>query len=142
MAVKQIAITMDEAVLEQVEARAEERERSTIISRDLGRYYDSLRDARAHLCAKLSEPEISLILDACNGLFWDETSTRLIWAEVEDACRLNKLNEKWECDGAALVTKLRELTHIEMCALADACQRWWRRISAGEQTIEFSEALK
>jgi hypothetical protein len=111
------------------------------IERDLLRYYRALRDARAVLRERLSVAEMSLILDTLNGAWVDQNSIAWIHAEVEDAIRLNQLDEKWKVDGPALLAKLRQLDYIHSCALADAAERWWHRVGQGEHGLDPAIAL-
>lgn len=147
MAREKISITISEAALKEIEARSESSSditiagRSTIISRDLERYYESLKYERQMLRDKLSTAEVSLILDTLNGLLMSDPFTiRLLWANVHDAIGMDSLDKKWEVDGPALVRKLKGLDYISLCALTDACERWWNRVGQGEQP-KFDECL-
>jgi hypothetical protein len=129
---KQITITIDPDVLTALDTRGEER--STVISRDLERYYDACTQARKRLKELLSPGEIALILDTTNGtLFSEPLSIRLLWASVSDAISLEGLDKKWKVDGETLVAKVKGLDPFLTIALVDACERWWHRIGRGEQ---------
>ena len=95
--------------------------------RDLTRYYALLRASTP----KFSEPEASLILDALNGTLLDEHTYRLLWAEVDDAIRLDGLDEKWGVHAGELVTRLRNLSPAECMAVIDAVERAWLMLSDG-----------
>lgn len=97
--------------------------RGQVASRDLGRYY-LLVDHELRALG-LTEPEASLICDALNGTFFEESSVPAIWTEVADAIRLGALDQKWAIDGAALVARLEQLTPGQRFALADAVERFW-----------------
>lgn len=134
-----LTITIDDRVLAEVRARGDNE--SGRISRDLARYYEALREARARLRELLSEQEVGAILDNLNGVaLLDEFSVRLIWANVDDGIRLAGLAKKWTVDGPALVAMLRGLSYLESCALADAADRWWTRTGNGEAPA-IAEAL-
>lgn len=140
MAMKKTSVTLRDHVLFEVEARGEGR--SSIINRDLDRYYEVLRDTRYALSQKLSEAEIGLILDNLNGVLMEETyGVRLIYANIEDAVTFDSIDLKWGVDGDALVEKLRAFTFVENAALADAAERWWNRVAAGE-SVTPADALK
>lgn len=142
MPAEKLSITLQPSVLESVDARGERgaANRSGVISRDLERFYEALRRARAELRKKLSEAEMSAILDNLNGVWMAEpVSINLIYANVADGLE-DGLAEKWKIDGKALVEKLRSLSFIESCALADASERWWNRV-ANQEDPKFSEAL-
>jgi hypothetical protein len=142
MAKEKLSITLDPRVLDHVNARkrsdaeADQRgERSGIISRDLDRYYESLKHGRQQLRDKLSKNEIAALLDNLNGVWMGDNpsvSVRMIWANVEDGIGLEGLDKKWKVDGKALVEKLRGMSMIELCALADAAERFWNQVAAGK----------
>jgi hypothetical protein len=137
---KQITITIDPDVLTALDTRGEER--STVISRDLGRYYDACRQARKRLRELLSPAEIALILDTTTSARFEAPSAiRLLWASVADAISLDHLDKKWKVDGETLVAKVKGLDPFLTIALVDACERWWTRIGNGEQP-EPVEALR
>lgn len=145
MPLKKTSVTLYDNVLAQVDTRAnygEVGQRSAIINRDLERYYESLKDTRRQLAQKLSEKEIGLVLDNLNGTLMSESyGVRLIYANVEDAITYESIDLKWEVDGDALVAKLKAFTFIENAALADAAERWWNRVAAGEEVTP-ADALK
>ena len=93
---------------------------SLVARRDLERYYYLLRRA----LPTFTEPEASLIVDACNGWLIEPHTAPLLWAEVDDAIRMDGLAEKWGVDGASLVARLRALTPFESLAVADAAERF------------------
>jgi len=97
--------------------------RSGIINRDLERYYTVLD--RALRTVSLTENEALLIVDVLNGSILDTLSVRMLWAGVEDAINLDKVDEKWGINGAALVEKLRSLGEIQCLAVVDAAERFW-----------------
>src|SRR5262245_5444575 len=139
------SINLKESVFAAVEERGDrgEANRSGVISRDMERYYDSLRRARADLRDTiLSKAEISAIVDN----FKDESllemfSIRLIYGSLPDMIELNGIEQKWGIDGKALVDKLRKLSFIESCALVDAIERHWYRVAQGQKP-KISEALE
>jgi len=95
----------------------------SVAERDLRRYHALL----AHELERvdLSRPEALLIIDALNGSRLDEASYRLLWAEVDDAVRLDGLGAKWGVAGPPLVEKLRALTPGQAMALLDATERFF-----------------
>jgi hypothetical protein len=144
MSVEKLSITLRESVLKEVDSRGErgEANRSGVISRDLDRYYESLKRVRAELRKKLSDAEMSAILDNLNGVWMAEpVSINLLYANVEDGIKLEGLDKKWKIDGPALIEKLRSMSFIELCAITDAAEKWWTRVANGEQP-KFNEALQ
>jgi hypothetical protein len=97
------------------------------------------RDARyQHLLAigrselhrtRFTAAEASLIADALNGTWLLDDNWRFAAAEVEDACRLNSLDRKWGVDGMALVERLKSLSPVALCALAESVEQFWRNPS-------------
>ena len=140
MPVEKISISLYPDVAAQVVARGEER--STQINRMLRRYAGLMKRERIELRKLLSDNEIGLILDACNGtMFMDEFSIGLVGAGVADAIEVDGLDRKWRVDGAVLNGKLGDLSLIARFALVDAVQAWWNRVGNGEQP-PFAEALE
>lgn len=139
------SINLKESVSTEVDLRGEhgEANRSGVISRDLERYYESLKRARADLRKKFSGAEVSAIVENLKGVWMGEpvSISLLIWATVADAIDLNRLDKRWKIDGKALVEKIRSLSFIEICALADAAERHWYNFAQGDD-LKSSEALK
>lgn len=90
----------------------------------LERYIAIMEDERRRL--DLSEAEWHLIADATNGTIWEPYSIPLLWAEIDDAIKLDGLDKKWAVDGPALVAKLRGLDLAGKVAIIDAVERFWR----------------
>lgn len=98
--------------------------RSEVIRRDLERLYRLYRYAVREVT--LTPEEACLIADALNGTLMDADSASTLWAEVDDAIRMDGLDAKWGVDGQALVKKLRGLDRTACLAIADAVERFWR----------------
>lgn len=135
-----ISITIEPALLTQLDARGENR--SQQVTQDLGRYYRLLADARTRLRAILARAELCAIIDIQNGhrysapLYADE-----ILANVEDGCRLEGFDQKWEIDGPGLAKKLKTLDLLAVHALADATQRFWHAVGVGDERRDPARAL-
>jgi hypothetical protein len=118
-------------VLAEIQARAVRGDPAVSLGhtarRDLSRYYTVLRAS----LPRFTEPEASLLLDALNGVLLDEYTYRLLWAEVDDAIRLDGLDRKWGVHGGELVTRLRNLGPAECMAVLDAVERAWLLLSDG-----------
>lgn len=77
----------------------------------------------ADLCPALTQGQWLAVADALNSTMVDDDRTlRLAWASVADT---EGLGEKWGIDAAALVERLRALTHPELIALREVLGRWW-----------------
>ncbi len=75
---------------------------------------------------KLSHAESMLITDALNGVIvMPETAEQQLWLEVEDAIAHRQLDQKWNVDGAALVEKLKKLSHDAAIEIVDNVNKFW-----------------
>lgn len=129
-------IYIPDSLVAELAARGDNR--SQIISRDLGRLYTLYR--RALATVPLTVEEACLLVDALNGALSGTDTAHLLWVEVEDACHLDHLDEKWQVDGPALVQKLRQLTDTQALALIDAAERFWNAPDVGQRNVR--EAVK
>lgn len=130
-----LSITLSPDAITGIDARLDREggNRSGVISRDLNRYYETLRRARAVLRGTFPQPEINLIADSLNGTMNAEASLLyMTWAGVQDSIEMDGLDKKWEVNGAALINRLKNLTFAENAALVDAVERWWNRVGRGE----------
>ncbi len=95
------------------------------VRRVMERYFATLRQELQQV--QLSEAEASLLVDALNGVLFEPPETaRLLWAEVDDAIRLDGLDRKWGVDSQALIERLRRLTFAQALAVVDAVERAWK----------------
>ena len=137
---EKISLTIEPEVLAWVDERADNR--SEQINGDLTRYYRLLADARTQLRARLSPAEMSAIIDVSNGhVYAPRLSHYEFSANIEDACRLEGLADKWSIDGRALVDTLTALDLWQLTALADAISRWWHAVGEGDATRDPARAL-
>lgn len=118
---KMTTITLYNEDISRVELRG--KNRSQTIARDLERLYSLYRRCLSQI--KLTANEACLICDVLNGTIMDANSASMLWAEVEDGCNLDGLDEKWEIDGPALVEKLKSYNETQCLALVDAAERFW-----------------
>jgi hypothetical protein len=109
---------------------------SNVARRDLERYYHALGETLRTVT--LSEREALLICDALNGTLVEPHTAQLLWAQIDDAIRLDGLADKWEVDGPALVARLRTLSYCQALAVTDAVERWWAAGPRGDR----AEALR
>lgn len=98
-------------------------EYSHIASRDLERYYEALRTALCDI--PLTGGEAQAICDALHGTLMAPSTVSVMWAEIDDALRHNRLAAKWQVDGPALIGKLRQLSYVQALAVVDAAERYW-----------------
>lgn len=123
MALKKLSVTVPDKLLEQIELRGDNK--SAVVSRDLDRLYSLYK--RALLQVGLTVDEACFIADMLNGVVTTADTARLLWAGAQDAIELDKLDEKWNVDGPALVEKLRNLNEIQAMAVIDAAERFWQK---------------
>lgn len=125
-------ITLPDHVYNEVSSRVRgSRDRSATIARDLARLYDLYKLALREV--PLTVGEACLICDVLNGTMMDASSSTMLWAEVEDGIRLDRLDEKWGVDGDALVAKLKGLDRLTCLALVDAAERFWVAAPSSEE---------
>jgi hypothetical protein len=112
------------ALCEAIEARREDGKYAGLTARrDLERYYHALQQALATI--EFNESEAALIVDACNGIIFEPHTMQLLWAQIEDAVRSDRLDAKWDADAQVLVAKMRALSYWQALAVADAIERFW-----------------
>ena len=102
---------------------------SDSIRTGLERYYDLLARSRATIRETLTDPELSLLADVCNGTIWEPWSVPLIAANIEDSEPATFA--KWGADRDALLSKLAALTLTDYAALVDAIERFWAAVGTG-----------
>lgn len=151
MAKDKLSVTINPDVVEQIDLRAERIEeegrrnglRSPIISRDLDRYYETLRQERSRLRKMFTQQEINLILDNLNGVWLREPallSMTGIGINIQDGIEIDNLDKKWVVSGPDLIEKINNLNFAALCALADSVERWWNR-TANQENPVFEDAL-
>ena len=127
-----LSISLPDSVTKELEIRSSGNISGTI-AQQIERYTMSLFQARLGLREKLSEPEMGLILDTLNGtMFIDTFSPAFIAQEIADAVRYDRSDEKWECDGEALIAKMAKFSYAENLAIVDAAERFWLEVAAGK----------
>ncbi len=113
-----------------IQARDEGHGSGPTARRDLERYYYMIRSSTP----EFSEAEARLLVDALSGIITEPHTAHLLWAVVDDAIRLGRLDEKWRVDGWALVQRLRGMTSFELLAIADAVERVWSMMADAKAT--------
>ncbi len=118
--------------IDALKARGREGEPLGGIARNqIERYFYALQKSLEEV--SFTEAEAMLVVDACNGTWWDPRTIDVLWAGVADACEIDHLDEKWHVDGPALVERLRRLTYAQCLAVVDAIERFWRDPNAEGQ---------
>ena len=127
-----LSISLPDNVMTELEVRSSGNISGTI-AQQIEHYTMSLFQARLGLREKLIDAEMGLILDVLNGtIFIDTFSPAYIIQEIADAVRYDKTDEKWECDGEALIAKMAKFTYAENLAIVDAAERFWLEVAAGK----------
>lgn len=99
----------------------------------IDRYLELLARGRAIAARELSVDQVALVADALNGTWMQADTIHLLYAEVEDAIKLDGLDTKWGVDGRWLIARLRSLPDHVTAALVDAIERFRTRVGRGEQ---------
>ena len=97
-----------------------------VARRDLGRYYSLLANELRGV--DLSVAEACLICDVVRGTIQDDIgigSQAGLAMEIQDGIRLEYLDDKWDVEGALLVSKAVAWTFGQRWAICDAAERWW-----------------
>lgn len=109
---------------------------SAVLRRDIERYYALLETERATLRRTLLPEEVALIAGVLNGTLMDPVTIRHLADELEDAQGVSlpagMATPAAEVDDE-LVSRVRRLPLGQLHALADAVERYWRRVGQGEQ---------
>jgi hypothetical protein len=148
-----LRITIPQELIQQLIARRplDTQQHSTIISRDLDRYYFLLDRARIRLRELFDTAETGAICEACRQYqpqqgAWEPWNIPLLHTQVLEAIELHDLDQRWTVDGRELVTKLRSLDHLALFALVDAVERFWTQPTSvsdpdGTVTLNFSKVF-
>ena len=81
-----------------------------------------------NLKGRFSRGELMLMIDVNNGLILTpRIAGQHLDAQVADGIALDKLDEKWEIDGAGLNTKIAALAVFEAACLELWVQAFWER---------------
>jgi hypothetical protein len=102
-----------------------------IARRELERYYLAL-DAELR-AVNLTEREALLLCDLLNGSVIsadlpdvpEVSSPAAIRYELYDAIRLDRIDGKWNVDGAGLLRRVEGWSYTQSLAVRDAVTRWW-----------------
>jgi len=146
MPVKKQSVSMPDPHWDRLKNRAgEDAPISAQIAEDLSLCWGLLDRGLATARAKLTQPEAKLLLDVQNGTLWDAYQLPLwlhggLMHQVSDGLVLDNLDEKWEIDGPALLTKIGAMTELETIALLDWCRWMWRHCdTAGHWDTELAK---
>jgi len=119
---------LPDALLEQIKQRGEKTESIRVA---LERYFYTIDRSRRSIQEVFTAEECSLILDTCNGTWFEPHSLDGVPLEIQDVEESRM--EHWGVDRAGLLAKLQGLTLAQHAALVDAIERWWRAAGTGIQ---------
>lgn len=75
---------------------------------------------------QLTINEALLIVDALNGSILEPTlAEQLLWAEIEDAIHLDRLDQKWTVNGDALIGRLKALDNAGAREVVEKAEQFW-----------------
>jgi hypothetical protein len=125
---KKRGIYFGEALQRLVDERADAagglRSASGVVNAVADRYLEIVRRS----CPVLSVPEWSLIFDSLNGVWAQDSAALYVGAlahGISDSIALDRLDQKWGVDGAALLRALNDCTFCQLVAVVDAAERFW-----------------
>jgi hypothetical protein len=122
MATNQIQFRASEQMIAALQERSEVGKSPSLVAEEMIEAYLYLLQVSL---PKFTENEAMLIVDAMNGVLLDYHTASLLWANIDDAIRLDGLAEKWQVDGPTLVARVRSMTPFEQWAIYDAVRRAW-----------------
>lgn len=96
--------------------------------------YDWVTDADR---PKFTVAEWKLVCNALNAsLFQSAAQLRTIWAVITDTIKIDRLDKKWDVNGASLIKKFRELTPGQLVATIDVVERFWIETRRGNPHVK------
>lgn len=109
---------------------------------DMQTFQEIVTAAERSLAGKFEFNEAMLIVDVLNAYYFVpggySSLPYTLEVEVDDACRLDGLDEKWEIDREALVKKIKKLKPIEAYAVFHMSRLVWAKHDEGD----FEELVK
>ncbi|WP_019022937.1 hypothetical protein [Thioalkalivibrio sp. ALE23] len=83
--------------------------------------------------------EWGLIFESLNGVWMQEGAGMIegsLKLGISDSISLDRLDQKWEVEGDALLAKLQALTYCQQVAVIDAAERFWSQPNRGSTLRE------
>ena len=107
---------------------------SFIAQQAIERYFDVMKETLDSLDGMFSESEITSILNANCGPYWNMRSGRTLSGMLIDDHGIESLSDlDGDDDLRILIEKLQHLNAAQNMALTDVCERFWRgRTSSGD----------
>lgn len=104
-------------------------------------FYITFNHALYEIKGKFSDNELNLILDAFNGtLLTTQIMGQHLLPQVEDGCRFEFLDEKWEVKKEELLKKISDLTNFQAAAVELWASAFWQK-HHGQGMDEFKKIL-
>jgi hypothetical protein len=109
---------------------------------DMQTFQEIVTAAERSLAGKFETGEAMLIVDVLNSYYFTPggypSLPFTLEAEVDDACRLDGLDTKWEIDREALVKKIKKLKPMQAYAVFHMARLVWAKHDEGD----FEELVK
>lgn len=99
----------------------------TLIDR-LSNYRRLLSVTKNELRGRFSQAEWSFLADIFNGTIIPDTircNASVLVTQIEDACELDRTDERWGIDKAALISKVLALSGAQVDALYTRIEEYW-----------------
>lgn len=104
-------------------------------------FYTTFNHALHEIKGKFSDNELNLILDTFNGNFLTpQLIGQHLHAQVDDGCKFEYLDEKWEVTKEDLLKKISELTNFQAAAVELWSSAFWQK-HHGQGMEEFKKIL-
>lgn len=104
-------------------------ERSAIVTAIIERYAEA---CRRELPRDWSRAEWLAMMDMLNATMIEPLTIAHLDHEVEDAIRMEHIDDKWHLDGAAFLARVRALCYGARLAVCDLALRYWAAVSRHE----------
>jgi hypothetical protein len=133
--VTQINIRFPENFVKQLDTRSDPGKggMSEAVRSSLERYFFLIESARQEIAGEFTSGEVSLLVDICNGTWFEPPVSGAVLANAEDAESI--YYKRWEVDRGKLLAKLKAITICQEMALIDAIERFWVSVSKN-RTLE------
>jgi hypothetical protein len=106
--------------------------RNSRLQADLATHWAMLDIGLALARQQLTRSEAKLILDVCNGTYWDAGSVAMMTGgglllSVRDGIALESLDQKWGVDAKSMIARMEGLERISHLALLDFARLFWAK---------------
>lgn len=118
-----INLSLDAALRKEMSTRVNDMQTDGQIAKEIfNAFFTICRESLRRL--ELTEDEATCLVDCFNGTIIEFNYAHLIWANVEDAFKLEGLDQKYNLDHS-FIEKLKSLDVGTCVAILDAVKRFW-----------------